>query len=144
MTASVFVDTNVFIYCFDSANAGKLQAARNWRTELWGDRRGRTSYQVLQEFYWTGTQKWPQLRKEIQAEIRDLLDWHPIVINSEILEGSWEIQVRFKISFWDSLIVSAAKAASCRYLLTEDLQEGQEMDGVRVVNPFRSSPTTFQ
>lgn len=140
MTAPVFVDTNVFVYCFDSANAAKLQAARQWRAELWRSRLGRISYQVLQEFYWTGTQKWPLLRKEIQGEIRDLLDWHPLVINSHILEGSWEIQTKYKISFWDSLIVAAAKAASCRYLLTEDLQEGQEMDGVVVVNPFSSAP----
>ena len=140
MTAPVFVDTNVLVYCLDSANPAKLQAAREWRTELWRGRLGRISFQVLQEFYWTGTQKWPQLRKEIQAEIRDLLDWHPVVINSHILEGSWEIQARYKISFWDSLIVAAAKAASCRYLLSEDLQADQNLDDVIVVNPFRSGP----
>jgi predicted nucleic acid-binding protein len=140
MTAPVFVDTNVLVYCFDTANPAKLQAAREWRAALWKNRFGRISFQILQELYWTGTQKWPLLRKEIQAEIRDLLEWHPVVINSDILEHSWEVQTRYKISFWDSLIVSAAKAASCRYLLTEDLQEGQKMDGVLVVNPFRSSP----
>jgi predicted nucleic acid-binding protein len=140
MTAPVFVDTNVLVYSFDTANTAKLQAAREWRSELWKNALGRISFQVLQEFYWTGTQKWPLLRKEIQAEIRDLVEWHPVVINSEILEHSWEIQARYKLSFWDSLIVAAAKAASCRYLLTEDLQEGQEMDGVVVVNPFRYSP----
>lgn len=80
------------------------------------------------------------LRKEIQAEIHDLLEWHPVVINSDILEHSWEVQARYKISFWDSLIVSAAKVASCRYLLTEDLQEGQDMEGMVVVNPFKSEP----
>jgi predicted nucleic acid-binding protein len=84
--------------------------------------RGRVSFQVLQEFYWTGTQKWPALRKEIQAEIRDLFEWQPFVIDSEILQISWKIQERYQLSFWDSLIVGAAKAASCRYLLTEDLR----------------------
>jgi predicted nucleic acid-binding protein len=143
MTAPVFVDTNVFVYCFDTADPTKFQAAREWRSELWKHRLGRISFQVLQELYWTGTQKWPLLRKELQAEIRDLLEWHPVVINSEILEHGWEIQARYKISFWDSLIVAAAKAASCRYLLTEDSQEGREMDGVVVVNPFRSAPGTI-
>jgi predicted nucleic acid-binding protein len=140
MTAAVFVDTNVFVYCFDSGNPAKLQAAREWRAELWKRHLGRISFQVLQELYWTGTRKWPLLGREIQAEIRELLDWHPVIINSQILERSWAIQARYRISFWDALIVSAAKAASCKYLLTEDLQEGQELDGVLVVNPFRSSP----
>jgi predicted nucleic acid-binding protein len=137
MTAPVFVDTNVLVYCFDSINPAKLTAAREWRGELWKNRLGRISFQVLQELYWTGTRKWPLLQKEIQAEIRDLLEWRPVVINSGVLERSWEIQARYKISFWDSLIVSAAKAASCGYLLTEDLQADQDLDGVLIVNPFR-------
>ena len=141
MTAPVFVDTNVFVYCLDSGNPAKLQAAREWRDELWRRRLGRISFQVLQELYWTGIRKWPQLGPEIQAEIRELFDWHPVVINPRILERSWAIQARYQISFWDALIVAAAKVASCKYLLTEDLQEGQEMDGVVVVNPFRSKPS---
>lgn len=140
MTAPVFVDTNVLVYCFDSANPAKLQAAREWRAELWKSRLGRVSFQVLQEFFWVGTQKWPMLRKEIQAEIRDLFDWQPVLVDSLLLLNSWKVQDRYKISFWDALIVAAAKAASCRYLLTEDLQAGQEMDGVVVVSPFRSEP----
>jgi predicted nucleic acid-binding protein len=66
------------------------------------------------------------------------LTWRPVSIDAEILESSWKIQERYKISFWDALIVSSAKAASCSYLLTEDLQADQELDGVVVVNPFRS------
>jgi predicted nucleic acid-binding protein len=137
----VFVDTNVFIYYLDTTDSKKHEAARHWLAELWRNRQGRISYQVLQEFYSVGTQKWPTLKAEMQTESEELFDWHPVVINRQVIEDSWAIQGRYKISFWDSLIVSAAKAASCRYLLTEDLQEGQEMDGVVVVNPFRSEPT---
>jgi predicted nucleic acid-binding protein len=140
MTAPVFVDTNVLIYSLDEADLKKHQAARLWRFELWKNRMGRISFQVLQEFYSTTARKWPTLQTEIRGEIRNLLDWHPVVINTEILERGWKIQDRFQLSFWDSLIVSAAKAASCRYLLTEDLQADQDLDGVRVVNPFRCSP----
>jgi predicted nucleic acid-binding protein len=135
----VFVDTNVLFYYLDPTDLRKQQAARLWLAELWEHRRGCISYQVLQEFYSLGTQKWPALKAEIQREIKELFDWHPVVIHRQILEDSWKIQARYKISFWDSLIVSAAKVASCRYLLTEDLQEGQEMDGVLVVNPFRNA-----
>ena len=60
-----------------------------------------------------------------------------------LLEG-WKIQDRYRLSFWDSLTVAAAQAASCRYLLTEDLQAGQMLDSVEVVNPFRSDPASLK
>ena len=144
MTAPVFVDTNVLIYAVDDGNPKKQEAARLWRDELWKSRCGRLSFQVLQEFYAKACQKSAGKREEAKAEIRNLLEWRPVSIDAGILERAWNIQERYKISFWDSLIVSAAKAASCRYLLTEDLQEGQEMDGVVVVNPFRSSPVEIR
>jgi len=140
MTAPVFVDTNVFIYSLDKAHPGKHQAAQIWKAELWKSRRGRISFQVLQEFYARAAQKWPALREEVRAELRDLLAWRPVAANAETVEVAWNIQDRYKVSFWDALIVSAAKAASCRYLLTEDLQADQDMDGVIVVNPFRRDP----
>lgn len=138
MTAPIFVDSNVLIYAVDEANPKKHEAARVWRAELWKSRRGRLSFQVLQEFYANVIRKWPAAREQAQAEIRNLLAWHPVVIDEEILENGWRIQEGHKISFWDSLIVAAAKAASCRYLLTEDLQADQDFEGVIVVNPFRS------
>src|ERR1700693_5088828 len=106
MTAPVFVDTNVLVYCFDEADPHKYQAARLWRGELWKSRLGRLSFQVLQEFYSTATRKWPALHSEIRTEIRDLTEWHPISIDAEILESGWQLQERYKISFWDSLIVA--------------------------------------
>jgi predicted nucleic acid-binding protein len=140
MIAPVFVDTNVLLYAVDEADLKKHEEAKLWRAELWKSRQGRISFQVLQEFYWVGTRKWPALRGRIQAEIHDLLEWRPVVIDPVVLARSWKIQERYRISFWDALIVAAAKAAPCRYLLTEDLQAGQEYDGVTVVNPFRREP----
>jgi predicted nucleic acid-binding protein len=141
MTALVFVDSNVLIYAFDEANPRKHEAAKLWLAELWRSRCGRVSFQVLQEFYANVTRKWPPARGEVQAEIRNLLAWRPVVIDTETLESAWKLQDRYKISFWDGLIVSSAKATACRYLLTEDLQADQDLDGVLVVDPFRSSPT---
>ncbi len=63
MTAPVFVDTNVLIYALDDADPKKQEAARLWRAELWKSRRGRISFQVLQEFYVRVTQKWPRARR---------------------------------------------------------------------------------
>jgi predicted nucleic acid-binding protein len=63
-----------------------------------------------------------------------------VSIDLPLLGRAWKIQDRYHLSFWDSLIVAAAKAASCRWLLTEDLQAGQTLDGVTVVNPFQRAP----
>ena len=143
MAAPVFVDTTVFIYAVDRADLRKQQAARDWRAELWKSRRGRTSFQVLQEFFVNVTQKAMWSREDARAEVRDLLAWNPVPVNAITLEHGWKIQDRYKLSFWDALIVAAAKQALCGYLLTEDLQAGQDIDGVMVVNPFRSDPGTL-
>ena len=139
MTDLVFVDTNVFLYALDEADAHKQRTASNWREELWASRRGRISFQVLQEFYAKAAQKWPQAINLARAEVRDLLAWRPVAVSSAILQESWKIQDRYRLSFWDALIVAAAKAASCRYLLTEDMQSGQQLDDVWVVSPFQHS-----
>ncbi|HTS71808.1 MAG TPA: PIN domain-containing protein [Terriglobia bacterium] len=143
MTAPVFVDTNVLIYALDETDPEKHQAARLWRAELWKGRRGRISYEVLQEFYVKVTQKWPKAREQARAEVRDLLAWQPVSADAALLERAWKIQDRYRLSFWDALIVAAARATSCRYLLTEDLQAGQNIDGVIVINPFRSDPAAI-
>jgi predicted nucleic acid-binding protein len=136
----VFVDSNVFLYAIDEADPKKQQAARRWRSELWRSRRGRISFQVLGEFYVNAIRKQPGAREEARSEVRDLLAWNPVVADAALLERGWKIQDRYRLSYWDALIVAAAKAASCRYLLTEDLQAGQELDGVEVVNPFLRDP----
>ena len=140
MTAPVFVDTNVFLYALDGADPQKQAAARAWREALWQSGLGRTSYQVLQEFYSDVAQKWPDQRDRARDEIRDLLSWRPVAANSNILEYGWRLQDRYSISFWDALIVAAAKALACPYLLTEDLQTGQDLDGVKVISPFKTGP----
>jgi predicted nucleic acid-binding protein len=143
MTANVFVDTNVFIYALDRANLQKQQAAQAWRTWLWESNRGRVSFQVLQEFYVNAIKKQPSARVEIRREVNDLMAWQPIVLDSPIITRAWKNEDRYGLSFWDSLIVAAARVAGCRYLLTEDLQPGQELDQVLVVNPFLREPSSL-
>jgi predicted nucleic acid-binding protein len=143
MTATVFVDTNVFLYALDPADLKKQRAARAWRDQLWKNRLGRISFQVLQEFYVKATQKWPESREEARAEVKDLLAWRPVTVDATILERGWRLQDRYQLSFWDALIVAAAKSIGCRYLLTEDLQTHQEMDGILVVSPFLADPASL-
>jgi predicted nucleic acid-binding protein len=143
MTEPVFVDTNVLIYALDDADEIKQQAARLWRATLWERRLGRTSFQVLQEFYVKVSKQWPGAREQARAEVRDLLAWRPVKVNAEMMERAWKIQDRYQLSFWDALIVAAAKSAACGYLLTEDLQPDQNLDGVRVLSPFLCSPDSL-
>ncbi len=137
MSTLVFVDTNVFLYSVDNAEPAKQGMARAWRDWLWASGRGRTSFQVLQEFYYQAFRKDEDARASIRAEIRNLMTWSPEQIDEPVLHSSWQIQDRYRISFWDALIVAAARTASCRYLLSEDFQPGQDFDGVQVVNPFQ-------
>lgn len=142
MTAKVFVDTNVLVYSRDASELQKQEQAMSWMAYLWRTRAGRLSFQVLQEFYVTVTEKLePGLEREIaRSEVRSMLPWRPISVDARVIEGAWLIQDRYKLSWWDSMIVSAAQVGDCRYLLTEDLLEDQEFDGVQVVNPFVSTP----
>jgi predicted nucleic acid-binding protein len=139
----VFVDSNVFLYALDEADPGKQQVARDWRAELWKSRRGRVSFQVLGEFYVNAVRKQPTASENARAEVRDLLAWNPVITDAALLEQGWKIQDRYRLSYWDALIVAAAKVSACHYLLTEDLQSGQKLDGVEVVNPFLRGPESI-
>jgi predicted nucleic acid-binding protein len=144
MTANVFVDTNVFIYAVDKADLKRHQAAQAWRAWLWRTSRGRISFQVLQEFYVVATRKQPSARAGIRSEISDLLTWRPIPLDGNVIARAWKIEDRYRISFWDALIVSTASLGGCRYLLSEDLQHRQELDRVLIVNPFLQEPASLE
>lgn len=136
----VFVDTNVLVYARDAADPAKQERAAAWVRHLWETGTGRLSVQVLQELYVTITKKLrPGLDpEEARAEVRDLLAWRPVSIGPLVLESAWSIEERFGLSFWDALIVAAARSAGCDVLLTEDLQHGAELDGLRVMDPFQT------
>jgi predicted nucleic acid-binding protein len=138
----VFVDTNVLVYARDTADPAKHARASEWVASLWEDGDGRLSLQVLQEYYVTTTRKLrPGLSpEEARADVLDLAAWSPVVTDVQTVASAWTIEERFDLSFWDALIVAAAQVARCEVLLTEDLQHGMDLDGVRVADPFRTAP----
>jgi len=142
MTARVFVDTNVLVYQLDSREPGKQAQAAAWLEHLWATHAGRISFQVLAELYVTLTRKLVPGLEEATARqvVRALWAWQPVRVDEKVLASAWAAQDRFGLSWWDGLIVAAARVADCSYLLTEDLQHGQDLDGLRVMNPFRVSP----
>jgi len=141
----VFVDTNVLVYARDASDPGKQATAAAWMEHLWIGAGGRLSVQVLQEYYVTMTRKLdPGLSADVAREdVRDLAAWRPVRIDESIVEAAWRLEDRYQLSFWDALIVAAAQATSCETLLTEDLQHGLEIDGLRVADPFQTPIGSF-
>ncbi|MGM0578375.1 MAG: PIN domain-containing protein [Myxococcota bacterium] len=139
MSADCFVDTNVFVYARDTADPDKQARAYDVVDRLWETRRGRVSVQVLQELYVTVTRKLahPLTPADARQYVRTLGAWRPVAMEERLLEMAWRIGDRYRLSWWDSLIVAAARGSGCRWLVTEDLQDGQDLGGLEVVDPFR-------
>ena len=142
---NVFVDTNVLVYARDTTEPDKQRVARIWLDQLWGEMSGRTSVQVLNEYYVTATRKLSHGldRVDVLADVRDLKKWDPVTLTPTLMEIAWGIEDRFGFSWWDSLVVAAAQLVDADFLLTEDLQDGQDLDGVVVMNPFLHDPAAI-
>jgi predicted nucleic acid-binding protein len=138
MNARIFVDTNILVYSRDKSEEAKQAIALQWLAILWQQRSGRISFQTLNEFYVTVTQRLkPGLsRPEAQADIRNLLLWNPIPVDSTVMENAWLIQERHRFSWWDSLILSAAQIQDCTIILSEDMQHEQQIGNMTIINPF--------
>ena len=138
MAALVFVDTNILVYARETADAAKRARAREWLDVLWRDLRGRTSIQVLNEYFAVLTQgtKFRASRETAWDDVTELLEWRPQEIDAEVLTRAHEIESRFQLNWWDCLIVAAAQAQGCTLLLTEDLQDGANYGDVTARNPF--------
>jgi predicted nucleic acid-binding protein len=140
MTALVFVDTNILLYAVDTRDRLKHDSARDWMAQLWRTRSGRTSAQVLNEFFVNATRRLePGLAPE-QAwqQVTALRSWSPQPMDMPTIELGFNLHTRYRLSWWDSLIVAAANLQGCSLLLTEDLQPEAIYAGVTVCNPFAS------
>ena len=146
MTALVFVDTNVLLYTHDDRDLEKQARAREWVTWCWRARSGRISSQVLNELYNNAITKFRKTVTVHQArtEVRRLRLWQPPHLDTYTVDGAWDLQDRYALSYWDALILSSAHQQGCTYLLSEDLQHGQMMDAVTVINPFLVTPQELE
>ncbi len=141
MTEYTFVDSNILVYARDLDQGLKQQTALRCVTVLWRERTGRTSVQVLSEYYVTLTRK---LKPGVKAEdawddVQALMSWEPQPIDVEVLQRARDIERRYRTSWWDATIVAAAQAQSCTVLLSEDFQDGMTFGQLAVRNPFASS-----
>ena len=142
MTAAIFVDTNVLLYAVDDKDHGKRDAARMWLSACWNQRCGRLSTQVLNEFYVNARKKFPRqlTQGDARAQVRQYQHWRPWTIDHATVETAWAVESRYGLNYWDALMVAAAQHLGCTMLLTEDMQHDQQVDSVRIVNPFIVGP----
>jgi predicted nucleic acid-binding protein len=137
---SSFFDTNILVYLFDGDAPDKRSRAQELLEREVAGGRAILSTQVLQEFYVAVTRK---LSEPLSAEVaeqavRDLAALPVTQVDARMVLSAIGRSRSMKFSFWDALIIEAALASGARRLLTEDLQHGQEIEGVRIENPFAS------
>jgi predicted nucleic acid-binding protein len=145
MSAKTFVDTNVLIYAHDADSGAKHDTARAVLRELWGGRTGVLSTQVLHEFYVNVTRKiaTPMTKTSARAVVDTYTVWCIDTTPAEI-SAAFRIEDEAGIGFWDALIVAAARKAGAFRIVSEDLNPGQMIAGVRIENPFSTQSTSHE
>jgi predicted nucleic acid-binding protein len=133
-----FVDTNVLVYAHDRSEPARQSVAQAVLEQLWVDRTGVLSTQVLQELYVVATRKLdPPMRRAAARELVALYgEWPVVQVDVALVVSASELEERHTLSFWDALIVEAARRAGATRLLTENLQQGRRIGGVSIENPF--------
>ena len=139
MSVENFLDTNIFVYLFDETDDYKRGRAERIVQQALENETGCISYQVVQETLNVLTRK----LHATPEKVRQMLDYVLIPLwrvnpTQTLYQRGLDLQIRYKFSFYDSLIVAAALDAGCKTLYSEDLQHGQHLEGIVITNPFRA------
>ena len=140
MSGRAFLDTNIFVYAHDSGSPGKRAIARQLIADLTLNGAGVISYQVVHEFLNVALMK--NRNKMAPEDARQylntvLLPLLAVPSSVAVIEQAIWLYQRHQLSWYDSLIVSAAMQAHCSVLYSEDLQHGQTFGSVTITDPFR-------
>jgi len=140
MPVKTFVDSNILIYAHDVDQAEKYKIAKELLIELLRTRSGVLSPQVLQEFYVNVTRKIaaPISKRAARVIVEDF-SVLSIDTTADDIAAAFRIEDESKISFWDALICASALKANAKVIVSEDLNAGQKIVGIRVENPFKTS-----
>jgi predicted nucleic acid-binding protein len=138
MTEKTFVDSNILLYVYDHAAGWKQEICKQAVQDLWRQRCGVISTQVMQEFYHNATRKLrnPMNYAAARAELTQYQLWEVVQVDPSLIQIASNIQETVPLSFWDALIVAAAQRANASVFLSEDLNHGQVIGGVRIHNPL--------
>lgn len=136
MTDLYFVDANVIVYARDGRDPAKQRGAIAWLDLLWREESGRTSIQVISESYAVLKRLGGGAPEQLWERVEKYFAWRPHPVDEPLLRHARAIEQRWRISWWDSMVVAAAQLQYCAVLLTEDLQDGMVFGSVTVRSPF--------
>jgi predicted nucleic acid-binding protein len=135
--AKIFIDTNIFVYTLDQHDKNKQKIARKTVKSIVENENAVISTQILQEFYAICTTKLQLEPLRVKGYVHNYNENLEVVQNnSEIIERGIDISIISQISFWDALLIAAAEYSKCIEIITEDLNDGQIINGIRIRNPF--------
>jgi len=139
----MFLDTNVLVYSYDRRDPSKRDAAIALLRALAHIGDIAVSTQVLGEFFWTATRGIPDPLTPTQAATevdRHARTWQVVALSRDTVQHAVRGAVQYQLPYWDALIWAAAKLAAIPVVLTEDFQDGREIEGVTFQNPFPPRP----
>jgi predicted nucleic acid-binding protein len=137
MSGRAFIDTNVLLYADDESAGDKRTKAMSLVSELVSASRAVLSTQVLQEFFVIATRKLGVSAEIARAKVEAFARLDVVIVTPELILAAVDLHRLHSLSFWDALVVKCAAAAGCGRVLSEDMQHGQVIEGVRIENPFR-------
>jgi predicted nucleic acid-binding protein len=137
MSARSFFDTNILVYSDDESAPRKQRRSRDLVAEHRRAGTGVVSLQVLQEYFVTVTRKLKVDPRTARRKVELLAEFDVAAPQVADILAAIDIHRLHGFSFWDALVLRSAQQAGCRVLLSEDFQDGRELDGIQIVNPFR-------
>lgn len=132
-----FIDTNIFVYAYDARDRRKQVIARELLRRVEAGGAGVVSLQVEQEFFWTATRKLDLDPLTAKAILKRWTSFEVVAPSEAMLFEAIDCSVTDGVSFWDALVVTAAAAARCAHLYSEDMSHRQVIRSVRIIDPFR-------
>lgn len=143
MSATTFVDTNVLAYAHDASEETRRPLAVALLEELWRSRSGIVSTQVLSEFWFVATRKFtpPMSRRQARSIVDAYAAWPVVPVDPTLIVAASALEERHQLSFWDALIIEAARRGGATRLVSEDLQHGRRIAGLLIANPFAPAPS---
>lgn len=137
-----FIDTNILLYAKDTSESFKLTIANRWIEALLQKNLAVLSAQSLREYYsnMLRLDRRANAVRELRAEMAVLDALVPEDLRLDRLAEAWALQDRHRLSFWDAMHIASALAAGCTIFLSEDMNGGQKVDTLTIVNPFTTAP----
>ncbi len=131
-----FIDTNVLVYTDDQANSAKQKRALDILNVQKQSASGVVSLQVLQEYFVTVTRKYGVDPASARRKVELFATFDVVEPALTDVLSAIDLHRLRSLSYWDALVMHCARRAGCQQVLSEDMQHGQIIDGVRIVNPF--------